>query len=59
MDDIHVDILQKHIDRGRKGPCTCPVALALRDNGYPEARVGTESAFVRNDGDKWCPRPIG
>ena len=40
------NLTQEFIDNGvRSSPCDCPVALTLRANGFPQARVGPWSVF--------------
>ena len=53
MKSVKVWITYEHIKNGKKGPTTCPVSLALRENGYPNARVGQELAFLEDADDMW------
>lgn len=44
MKTITVNVTQEHIDKGQQGLANCcPIALALRENGYPGACVGPYS----------------
>ena len=38
-----IKVTQQHIDKGQKKTTTCPVALALKDEGYDKAHVGSTS----------------
>lgn len=41
-----INVTQEHIDRGTKKECSkCPVALALKDAGFPNAFVGVFSIW--------------
>jgi hypothetical protein len=62
-----IQITQEHIDTaravlGKKDICTyCPVALALRDSGWPEAVVGYTGPNIPSvklrDGSRWIDLP--
>jgi len=46
VESISFDVLDKHIEEGRKGDANrCPVALALLDTGYQ--RVGVFNYSIR------------
>lgn len=55
-----IQVTADHIARGKpRSPCHCPVALALREAGFPNASVGV-TVFVLNrqeNDDECIPLP--
>ena len=47
-----ISVTQRHITEGRIGDCTlCPVALALKDAGYPNAVVFHDGSTLKRGGN--------
>ena len=55
---MRIAVTQEHIDRGERKVCNgCPVALALRNDGY-DSRVEYTSMQFRIEGTKYgCETP--
>lgn len=49
---LKIRVLARHIEHGKRGSESCPIALALRENGFKRAWVSSDSWSKTSNGQE-------